>query len=118
MMKKMDENPLCINIKNFTGPDDLFDQQLTRKQALLRSTPPKGSLAKAIQMTKIYFPELEVVSAFADIPGEYVKYFPLMVGIWNDQYVLTAFIYRYHPHVMRHGVYLKVRFLYILMNKF
>jgi hypothetical protein len=100
--------PGCMEFQNYKGPDDRFFQTLTREQALLRSTPPEGSLQKAIRMTRAYFPDFKVVSAFDDIPDEFFFHAFTLNGTWNDKFVLVAFMYRYHEHVMRHGVYLKV----------
>ncbi|XP_060561373.1 uncharacterized protein LOC132721125 isoform X2 [Ruditapes philippinarum] len=93
--------------KTYTGPRERFCQTLTREQALFRLNPPEGSLEKAIRMSKSYFPDFKVVTAFDDIPDEYYHSVSTLLDPWNDKYVLVAFMYRYHVHVMRHGVYLK-----------
>ncbi|XP_053406587.1 uncharacterized protein LOC123546263 [Mercenaria mercenaria] len=110
MHKKMEKNakPPYSSFENFLGPGDRFYQTLTREQALKRATPPEGSLSNAVRMARrMYFSLYDVVTDFDNIPSE--PMFPLFPSMKppRNGYVLVAFIYRYHEHAMRHGVYLK-----------
>jgi hypothetical protein len=107
-MEKSPPYPFFSFDQTYTGPKERFCQTLTREQALFRLNPPEGSLEKAIRMSKSYFPDFKVVTAFDNVPDEYYHSVSTLLDSWNDKYVLVAFMYRYHEHVMRHGVYLKV----------
>ncbi|XP_045190231.2 uncharacterized protein LOC123547308 [Mercenaria mercenaria] len=106
-LKRENKDVFTSFIKNYQGPDERIWEMLTLDQALYLAKRPSGSLAKAVRMAKIFFPLYNIVTDFDDVPSESVfPFFPFMVPP-RGRYVLVAFMYRYHEHVMRHGVYLK-----------
>jgi hypothetical protein len=103
---------------NFRGPPSRFFQTLSLEQVLCRASRPKGSLLLAERMAQERYPDKEIFTDFHNVPQEsrfpyfgfpFQRYFQHH----REGYVLVAFMYRYHEHVMRHGVYLKVRISYL-----
>lgn len=78
---------------------------LTPEQALITEISHPGSLSKATRMVSLLYPSHDVITLFSKVPWE-----PLSPGsmMRKSPNVLVAFMFRYHEHVMRHGVYLKV----------
>ena len=83
---------------------------LPPEQAEIRATPPKGSLLRAIKMTKKLFPNHKIVTNFVYVPSEPTYNFFPFVQPSVDRSVLVAFMYKYHENVIRHAVCLKVCF--------
>ncbi|KAL4232003.1 translational activator for mitochondrial COX1 [Mactra antiquata] len=103
---EMSSNCASINIYNFDGSPDRFHQTLTIQQAMIRASRPEGSLEIATMKALHRFPGFDILTKFSEVPSEQVFFFQLITPQRSD-YVLVAFMYRYHEHVMRHGVYLK-----------
>ena len=63
---------------------------------------PPGSLVRAKELAARKFPGRTIIDDFDGMPNEYFLMFRRM------NTVLLAFMFKYHEHVIRHGVYLKV----------
>ncbi|KAL4231969.1 hypothetical protein ACF0H5_009546 [Mactra antiquata] len=99
-------DPYVFEWRTFPGAQDRFFQMLTLEQAMMRATRPEGSLRLAIFETRLRFPGVKLMTKFSEVPSEDVFWF-LPFGLLNDDYILVTFMYRYHEHAMRHGVYIK-----------
>lgn len=87
---------------------DRFFAVLTPEEALINESRPIGSLPKAVRMASVLYPLHTKIELFANVPLE--SLLPRDTIHWTQRApnVLISFMYRYHEHVMRHGVYLKV----------
>ncbi|XP_052771747.1 uncharacterized protein LOC128211237 [Mya arenaria] len=101
------EPNFAINTSNHPGGLDRFFAMLTPEQCLINEARPAGSLQKAIVLARVMFPFHEILTSFENVPWEEMFPFHLFFALAHRPSVLLAFMFRYHEHAMRHGVYLK-----------
>ena len=75
---------------------------LSPEKARIYATRPPGSLVSAKKQAARKCPGKIILDDFNELPHE------LFLMFSRRNTVLIAFMFRYHEHVMRHGVYLKV----------
>lgn len=109
LLKLKRERAFMWHTKNYAGSFDRIYQTLTYEQAMLRARRPDGSLKVAVTMAKEGFPGFEIITKFAEVPDEQWNLFMASLFPRARRNMLVAFMYRYHDHVMRHGVYIKVQ---------
>ncbi|KAH3853526.1 uncharacterized protein LOC127875309 [Dreissena polymorpha] len=107
--QKIEKDRFVTLYDTFSGDFNRFLQTLSPEKALLTASRPPGSLQKAIEVAKGWFPYFKVLTRFVHVPRTPTN--PMELILINYQHkhkcVLVAFMYRYHEHVMRHGAYLK-----------
>ncbi|KAH3853518.1 uncharacterized protein LOC127875312 [Dreissena polymorpha] len=108
-LQKMEEKRFVTLFDSFSGGNQRFLKTLSPEKALLTASRPHGSLQKAIEFAKTWFPDFKVLTRFVNVPREPMNPFELimMESLNMQKCLLVAFMYRYHEHVMRHGAYLK-----------
>lgn len=96
-----------IHYSDEAGGIDRYFAMLTPEQAIITESRPPGSLIKAVKMASILYPRHDIITMFAQVPWE--PFFPWDATVMTQRppSVLVAFMFRYHEHVMRHGVYIK-----------
>ncbi|XP_052274096.1 uncharacterized protein LOC127874031 isoform X3 [Dreissena polymorpha] len=109
ILKELEKDTDKVVINSFSGGTDRFLKTLSPEKALLEASRQHGSLQKAIELAKEWFPDCEVLTKFENVPREPMSKFELIMmrSLHMHTWVLVAFMYRYHEHAMRHGAYLK-----------
>lgn len=96
-----------INYSYQAGGMDRFYAMLTPEQAIITESRPPGSLIKAVKMASILYPRHDIITMFAKVPCEPLFPWDATVMMQRPPSVLVVFMFRYHEHVMRHGVHIK-----------
>lgn len=103
------ERDTFLSLGNFAGGSGRFFATLSPEQALVNERRPPGSLQRAVFLAETRFRRHKIITCFKDVPWE--PFFPWQMFemmMFREPCVLVAFMFKYHEHVMRHGVYLKV----------
>lgn len=79
----------------------LFGPELFMAPHRVCAKRPPGSLERARAIATRKYPGRKIIDDFSEVPDEFFRLF----GVSNT--VLVAFVFRYHEHLPRHGVYLK-----------
>ena len=94
---------------NFQGDKNRIVATLSPEQALVNKTRSLLSLQKAICISSMLYPDLDVLTAFHHVPMEPVSQMQHIVYLLSyAPSVMLAFINKFHGHVMRHAVHLLV----------
>ena len=98
------------NVCDFPGSPLRIHAVLTPEQLRVFKRAPRDSLQLAVQYAKQCLPGMNVIETFDYVPPEHMLLGGLFgFGVPPMNNVLVAFMFMYHDHVMRHGVYLKVK---------
>lgn len=98
------------------GNRDICEYKLSPERARIRATRPEGSLQAAIMKAKLCFPFCLIMTSFDDIPLEDNLDFEYLLINTSRPRCLLSFMYRYHENATRHGMYLKVRLMFRILE--